>query len=218
MNQPRTFTCDAVLFDLDGVLIDSAAVVERHWRQWAMGHGLDPEVVLAVSHGRPTIETIQEVAPHLDAVAEGRACEAVGGADTDGLIVVAGARALVEAMPRDRWAVVTSGNHQTATTRLHFGGYPIPNVFITADRVTRGKPDPEGYLRAAKHLGMDPTRCLVFEDAPAGIAAAQAAGMQVIGVATTFAANKLHAADCVVPSLSPVKLVSTSPSLTLQVG
>lgn len=184
-----TLRAEAILFDLDGVLVDSSAVVRRHWRQWAEEHGIPFEDLEAVMHGRRSVEIIRHVAPHLDAEAEARTREAKEGQDTDGLRVFKQAPALLRSLPRERWGVVTSGNHATATTRLGYGDYPEPSVLITADDVDNGKPAPDGYLLGAERLGVDPSACVVVEDAPAGIKAAQAAGMRVIAVATTHEAG-----------------------------
>ncbi|WP_406494533.1 HAD-IA family hydrolase [Streptomyces sp. NBC_01604] len=179
----------AVLFDLDGVLVHSAAVVERSWTGWAHRHGLDAAEVLAVCHGRPSVETIALLAPQVDAAAEAVALEAEQAADTEGLAACQGAAELIAALDSGAdgapvlWAVVTSGTHALASARLAAVGHRQPDVFVTADAVTRGKPDPEGYLTAARALGVDPHECVVVEDAEPGARAGHAAGARVIGVA-----------------------------------
>lgn len=200
------FQCDAILFDLDGVLVNSNAAVERHWRDWAAAHGLDAEAILKMSHGRPAIETVQLVAPHLVAEDEAKILSQQEVEDLAGVIEVEGVANLLASLPNDRWAVVTSGTWAIATTRLQHVGLPIPQVLVTADDVTYGKPNPEGYLQAAQRLGFAPEHCLVIEDAVAGVRAARAAGMQVIAVATTYPPEELSEADACVPALVGVTI------------
>lgn len=191
-----------ILFDLDGVLVDSARCVERTWRQWAARHGLDPDAIVAVAHGRRTLETIPEVAPHLDVATEVAALEAIESTTTDGVHEIPGARALLERLPPDRWAIVTSGARSVATLRIRYTALPTPRVLVCADEITQGKPHPEGYLTAARSLGLTPDECIVVEDAPAGLEAARAAGMRSIGIVGTFPAEALAIADLVIPSLA----------------
>jgi len=187
--------CDAVLFDLDGVLVDSARCVERHWRRWAAEHHLDGDEIMRVAHGRPTVETIRLVAPHLPAEEEAARLDAAEAFDTDGVAAVEGTAQLLQLLPPDAWAIATSGTKDTAMTRLRHTGVPVPSVLITADDVKRGKPNPEAYLLAAARLGVRPENCVVIEDAPAGIRAAHAAGMRVVAVATTHSQAELREAD-----------------------
>jgi sugar-phosphatase len=202
--------CGAILFDLDGVLMDSRAAVERAWERWAAGHGIDPAVVLAEAHGRRTIDTIRAVAPSLDVETEARLLEAAESVDFDGVTTLPGAASLLGALPPGSWTVVTSGTRALATGRLGHGGLPIPARLITADDVERGKPDPQPYLAGAAALSVDPADCLVIEDAPAGIQAGKAAGMTVLALETTFGASALAAADHVVGSLADVALISAT--------
>ena len=196
------FEPGAVLSDMDGVLVDSWTAIERTWRRFAQRHGLDPEVVLAASHGRPTIDVIRAVAPHLDADAEAAAIDREQIAEVDGLRALPGARELVESVPAGRFAVVTSASRPLAESRLRAAGLPVPDVLVTADEVENGKPDPAGYLRAACLLGVDPAHSVVLEDAPAGVEAGIAAGMTVIGVLTTNSESALRSAHSRVPDLS----------------
>jgi sugar-phosphatase len=192
----KRFECSAVLFDLDGVLVDSAAFVEQQWRRWASARGLRPEPFLRVCHGRRALETIRMAAPHLDAEAEVRAFQPAeeGGAETIGPL--SGSARLLAALPAGTWAVATSGVRPVATSRLRRAGLPVPPVLICAEDVARGKPSPDAYLLAAQGLGAPPAECLVIEDAPAGIQAAHAAGMQVVGLTTTHTADQLPADAC----------------------
>jgi len=181
----------AVLSDLDGVLVDSAAVIERTWRGFAERHGLDPDAVVAAGHGRRSIDLIRLVAPHLDAEVEAANVEREEIAQTDGLRPLPGARELVDAVPAERFAIVTSGTRALALARLRAAGLPVPEVLVTAEEVEDGKPHPAGYLRAAELLGVDPAHSVVLEDAPAGVEAGRAAGMTVIAVLTTNDASAL---------------------------
>ena len=192
----------AILFDLDGVLVDSTECVERSWRNWAARHGLDPDRVLEVAHGRRTMETIPLVAPHLVVADEVAFLEGAESHTTEGVYEVPGARGLLERLPVDAWAIVTSGVRSVATLRIRHTHLPMPRVLVCADEISRGKPDPEGYLTAAQRLGKLAAECVVIEDTPAGLEAARAAGMQSIGIAGTYPAPALTMADLVVSSLS----------------
>jgi sugar-phosphatase len=198
--------CDAVLFDLDGVLVDSSECVVRLWRRWAAEHDLDLDEIMRVVHGRPTIETISLVAPHLPAKEEAARFDAAEAIDTDGVTGIEGASQLVHFLPSDAWAVVTSGTRDTAMTRLTYTGLPVPSVLITADDIRRGKPDPEAYLLAAAKLGIAPGRCVVVEDAPVGISAAHSAGMRVVAVETTYSQIELREADVKAKQLTDIRV------------
>ncbi len=191
----------AVLSDLDGVLVDSAAVIERTWRTFADRHGLDPDEVVAASHGRRSVDLIRLVAPHLDAEAEAMEIEREEIARSAGLRPLPGARELVDAVPAERFAIVTSGSRALALARLRAADLPVPAVLVTAEEVDDGKPHPAGYLRAAELLGVDPAHSVVLEDAPAGVEAGRAAGMTVIAVLTTNDASALTRAHSRVPDL-----------------
>lgn len=196
--QVLVIECDGLVFDLDGVLVDSAACVERHWTQWARHQGLNPRDVIRTAHGRRPIETIRLLAPHLDVEAEAARVSAGEAEDLAGVREIPGAKRLLGSLPRGAWAIVTSGTGDVARARLDSMGLPVPDVLVTADDVKRGKPDPEGYTTAAERLSIRPEQCWVVEDAPPGIQAAQAAGMHVIAVTTTHAAHDVGGADVVV--------------------
>ena len=183
--------CDALLLDMDGTLVDSTECVERQWRRWAERHGLELEPILKLSHGRTTAETIQTVAPHLATEEEIGGFDVAEAEDTDGLKAVRGAVEFVSALPKDRWAVVTSAPRKLARVRLECAGIPMPRWIVCADDVRRGKPHPEPYLSAARLVGYPPQRCLAIEDAQAGVEAARAAGMQVLGITTTMSREEL---------------------------
>jgi sugar-phosphatase len=190
---------EALLLDLDGVLVDSEAAAWRTWKWWTSLHGLDAGPFLA-THGRPSRETIAELAPELDAVAEAALVEEREIGDTRGVVALPGAAAMLEA--RRPLAIVTSGGQRLAEARLRAAALPLPEVLISADSVARGKPDPEPYLLGASRLGVAPGRCTVFEDAPAGVRAGKAAGMRVVALTTSVSARELGQADLVVANLA----------------
>ena len=190
--------CNAILFDLDGVLVDSAECVEGHWRRWASEHALDVEKILEVAHGRRTAETIKAVAPHLGIEAEAAELARREETDTDGVYEVAGARELLQSLPPSAWAIATSGNTTTAMTRIDHARLHRPVVLVSADDVSEGKPHPEPYLRAAHALGVASSDCVVVEDTPAGIKSGLAAGMRVVAIASTHPPSTLQDADMIV--------------------
>jgi mannitol-1-/sugar-/sorbitol-6-phosphatase len=196
----------AILFDLDGVLVDSIRAIELVWRRWGAHHGLDGAAIARVAHGRRTSETIAEVAPDLDPATEVGLLDRMEEEQIEGVSPVPGAAARVEALPPERWAIVTSGSPAVAALRLRMGGIPRPRHLITAHDVCRGKPAPEGYLLAASRLGAPPDRCLVVEDAPAGVAAGKAAGMRVVGLLGTHTADRLAEADWLAPGLESLQV------------
>ena len=201
----RKFHCAAILFDLDGVLVDSTHSVARFWKQWAAQHNVSPEEAVRVAHGRRTLETVRLLAPHLDAEAETLRIEAIEADDSSALERVKGALELLSSLPDGRWAVVTSGTRYLATRRLANNGLPQPRAFVTADEVSQGKPHPEPYLTGAELLRLAPQECLVFEDAPAGIESAHAAGMTASALATTYPRAELAHADAVIRDLAQVR-------------
>ena len=200
-----SFHCSAILFDLDGVLLDSTQVVAAQYTRWALEQGLDPAEVMKAAHGVRTVEVIRRVAPHLDAIAETKKIEDREAA-ADGIVQIPGAVALLNSIPRDRWCVVTSGTRFLAVNRMHKFGIPVPDILVTADDVNNGKPDPEPYRKGAESLKASPAQCVVFEDAPAGIRSARAAGMKVISLPSTYPASELNEADAIVSGLTSIKI------------
>ena len=182
------FDCDAVLFDMDGTLVDSREIVERMWIGWATEHDVPVQSALALAHGRRTLETMQLLAPHLATPEEAARLDALEAEQEGSETAIPGALALLSALPADRWAIVTSAGHRLARRRIASVGLPAPRVLVGADDVAAGKPSPEGYLQAAAQLGVDVRRCIVIEDTPAGAEAGRSAGAKVIGLATTYPA------------------------------
>jgi len=188
-HRPVTATAAVLLFDMDGTLVDSTAVVERTWRAFARRHGLDAEAILAVSHGRRTEETVARfLPPGGDADAETRRVIDEEVRDTEGIVAVPGASELLAGLPAGSWALVTSAGRRLAESRMAAAGLSLPEVVISADDVVSGKPDPEGYLAAAARLGHPAESAVVFEDAVAGVVAARASGARTVVVGTAHAA------------------------------
>ena len=182
----------ALLFDLDGTLINSIAAAERVWAAWAARYGLDVAAFLPTIHGVRGVETIARLGlPGVDPVAEAQAILEGELADLEGVVAIDGAAAFLSALPEDRWAIVTSAPRALAQRRLAAAGLPTPAVLVAGEDVARGKPAPDGFLLGAARLGQPIADCLVFEDAPAGIQAAEAAGAAVLVVAATHG----HALD-----------------------
>ena len=181
----------AILFDMDGTLVDSTACVEYMWGTWGQRHGIALSDILAISHGRLTRDTIREISPHLDADTEAIALDNAAVTRGEGIVALRGARELLDTLRPTEWAVVTSAPRALAEARLRFAGLSIPQCLIGNEDVRAGKPDPDGYLQAAGRLGLSPADCTVIEDTPAGILAARAASMPVIAIGTTFPESEL---------------------------
>ena len=198
--------CQAVIFDFDGVLIDSNDVYEKHWKIWADRNGIDFEQILAVHHGIPPTRTIGIVAPHLDAKTEAQGFVQLCENDLEGVKIWPGALGLLERIQGYPWAIATSSTRNMVMPRLRYLSLPVPAVLVTNDDVLRGKPAPDPYEKAARDLGLEPHQCLVIEDAPAGITAAKAAGATVIAVETTHDRADLQHADFVTEGLTKLEV------------
>lgn len=192
-----TFRCDAVLFDMDGTLVDSTVACENLLRDWAIGHGLDAERVVIAAHGRRNRDIVQEFAPHLPVDEETARLDRDELKYREGNFAVRGAVDILSTLPAASWALVTSASRPVAEMRLECAGLRAPPVLISAEDVRRGKPHPDAYLIAAERLGVAPERCLVIEDTPAGLEAGRNAGMQILGITTTFPALQLNGAVCI---------------------
>lgn len=202
--------CKALLFDLDGVLVDSTPAVARVWAGWALEHGFEPEEVVRRAHGRPSITTLREYLPDADHAAEDREVERREIEDLDGVIPLEGALELLQALPPERWAIVTSCTRPLAEVRLRAAGLPRPLQFVTSSDVKHGKPSPEPYRKGAEMLGFAPEDCIVVEDAPAGIKSGKAAGARVIAFPTTAPEEELRAAgaDWIVENCAGITLAT----------
>jgi sugar-phosphatase len=204
--------CRALLFDMDGVLVDSTPAVARVWTAWANRFGLVPAEVVRQAHGRPSIATIRELLPAADHRAEDLAIQKAEIEDIDDVVALPGAIELLNALPANRFAVVTSATRALAVVRLGAAGFALPKYLVTSSDIHHGKPHPEPYLRGAQSVGVPPAGCVVIEDAPAGIQSGKAAGSRALALRTTTADSALHAAgadwivmDCSNIHLHPVK-------------
>jgi len=210
-------TCSALLFDLDGVLIDSTPAVARVWHRWALDHGFIPEEVVARAHGRPSLATVRDYLPHADHDAENREVERREIADLAGVIPLPGALALLASLPPDRWTIVTSCTRPLAEVRIKATGLPLPQQLVTSDDIRQGKPHPDPYLKGASQLGFSAAECIVVEDAPAGIRSGKSAGARVIAFKTTVlpAALRDAGADWILNSCADIRVIGSEPGLTL---
>lgn len=210
--------CSALLFDLDGVLIDSTPAVARVWSGWAAERGLDPETVVRMAHGRPSRTTIRELLPNADIDHEDREVERREMEDLDGVVLLPGARHLLGSLPPDRWTIATSCTRPLAEVRLRAAGLPIPNTMVTSSDVKIGKPDPEPYVKAAAKLGFSARDCVVIEDAPAGVRAGKSAGARVIAFVTTMPRPELEdaAADWILENCADISASSDREGLHLR--
>jgi sugar-phosphatase len=207
-------SCRGLLFDLDGVLIDSTPAVARVWTAWALQHGFDPEDTVRRAHGRPSLTTIKELLPGSDYEAENRIVEQGEINDTAGVVPLPGARELLNSLPGERWAIVTSCTRALAEVRLKAAGLPVPGRLLTSNDVQKGKPAPEPYEKGAALLGIPAQQCVVFEDAPAGIRSGKAADAQVVAFKTTVTEPELEeaGADWIVAGCQNVSLANAGQS------
>jgi mannitol-1-/sugar-/sorbitol-6-phosphatase len=210
----------ALLFDLDGVLINSTPAVARVWRRWAIEHGFDPDEVVARAHGRPSLTTVGEYLPNSDREAENREVERREIADLEGVVPLPGALDLLSSLSEDRWTIVTSCTRALAEVRIKAAGLPLPKKMITSNDITHGKPNPEPFLKGASVLGFPATDCVVFEDVPAGVRAGKAAGARVIAFTTTVQepALKEAGASWILKSCADVHVKDHGKDLTLSLN
>ncbi len=208
---------DGILFDMDGVLLDSRRAVERTWRRWAALHRVPAEPILRVAHGRRTWDTLREAVPELATREEVAWLDAAELEDGEGIRPIAGARELVSAIPAGRWTIVTSAGRELAARRLAAVGLELPESAVTSEDVKRGKPAPDGYALAAARLGTSPHACLVVEDAPPGILAGKRAGARVLALTTTHAPEQLSGADLLLQDLRRVRVTAGQSGLLLTV-
>jgi sugar-phosphatase len=203
-----------VLFDVDGTLVDSTPLVERAAREWAAEYGIDAAAYIAAAHGRRTADTVADFLPPGLVREATERLDALEAADVAHVLAIPGARELLSAMHGLPWAVVTSMDAVQLEARSNAAGIPLPEVAVTASDVDAGKPDPSGYLLAARRLGADPRHCVIIEDSPAGVHAGRTAGATVVAVTTSHDADELREADLIVPNLTPITATRTGLHIT----
>ena len=216
MSQPVVVETKGILFDMDGVLISSIGSVVRCWQRWAKLYDIPNADTYDVPHGMRAIEIVRSLRPDIDAEEGLRVIEDMEMEDTADLKVLPGVKELMESLPLERWAIVTSATTRLLLGRLEAAGLPVPARLISADMVERGKPDPEPYRRGAALLGFSPEECIVVEDAPSGVGAGVAAGCRVLGVLGTHSAEELREADWVVESLEGLGVTLANGGLELR--
>ncbi|CAO3676961.1 unnamed protein product [Rhizopus stolonifer] len=194
----KTLTSKAFIFDLDGTVIDTTPLVVKFWTNLALQNNLNPQEILETSHGRRTIETLERWMPHMATTEKVIELEAGLAQEMEGVIVLPGVLEVLSSIQKEDWTINTAGTNAMATTRLQQFNISLPNEMATGDKLTYGKPHPEGYLLAAEIIKRDPKDCIVFEDAPAGVRAAIAAGMQCIACTTTHTIEQLKEAGATV--------------------
>jgi sugar-phosphatase len=212
LSGPVCVTAKGILFDMDGVLISSIDAAVRNWRRWAKRYGVPNPDEFVIPHGVRSIDLVKMLRPDIDPQEGQRAIEDMEVEDVADLQVLPGVKALLECLPPERWAIVTSATRRLLLARLKASGLPVPDRIISGEMVERGKPDPEPYRRGAELLGFRPEECVVVEDAPSGVGAGKAAGCRVLGVLGTHSAAELGEADWVVGSLEGLT-VTVSPDV-----
>jgi sugar-phosphatase len=219
LNDRVTVEAAGLLFDMDGVLVSSIASAVRCWRRWAAEYGVPDAEKVEIPHGVPARDIAQFLVPGVDVASGLKRIEDMEIADAGDIQVLPGTRALLDSLPLERWAIVTSATRRLLVARLAAARLPVPERLISADMVTKGKPDPEPYLRGAAVLGLAASDCVVFEDAPSGVKAGVAAGCRVVGVLGTTPAEVLRGAGAtwLVPSLAAVTAEIVAGGLQLRV-
>ena len=212
--------CAALLFDLDGVLINSTPAVARVWRQWALEHAFNPDEVVARAHGRPSLTTIKEYLPNANHDLENKEVERREIEDLQGVVPLPGALDLLASLPEDRWTIVTSCTRPLAEVRIRAAGLPLPRTMITSNDIQHGKPHPEPYLKGASILGFPAQECIVLEDVPAGVRAGKSAGARVIAFTTTVQDSALteSGADWILKNCRDIRSLDHSKALHLMLS
>jgi sugar-phosphatase len=218
ISSPVSIRCQAILFDMDGILISSIGSVERSWAKWAKMRGVDPALAIRTAHGCRAIETAAKLRPDLDSAAELKVIEEIEIADTEDIVVLPGVPELLAVLPEGRWAVVTSATARLARVRLAAGGVATPRHMVAADQITRGKPHPDPYLAGAALLRVDAKDCVVFEDAASGVAAGRAAGCTVIATPFSHSPASLADADYLVAGLTQVRAEAGNDGIVLHLS
>ena len=212
-----TVEAAGLLFDNDGVIVSSIASVNRCWRKWAAHYGVPVSDDFEIEHGTRAVDVMQKLVPGIDVVEGLKVIEDMELEDVADLEVLPGVKTLLESLPMERWAIVSSATYRLLIGRLKVAGLPVPERIVSGDRVVHGKPHPEPYLKGAELIHAAPGDCIVIEDAPSGARAGKAAGCRVLGVLGTHSAEELRAVgvDWVVESLERVKAEATADGLRL---
>jgi sugar-phosphatase len=216
LSQPICVEAKGILFDMDGVLISSIGSVVRCWQRWAAIYGIPDAETYMVPHGVRAVDIVKSLRPDIDPEEGLRTIEDMEVEDMADLTVLPGVKKLLEGLPLERWAIVTSATQRLLLARLKAAGLPIPERIISGDMVERGKPDPEPYRRGAELLGFRPGECIVVEDAPSGVGAGKAAGARVLAVLGTHTAEELKQADWIIASLEELTVTSGANGLELR--
>jgi mannitol-1-/sugar-/sorbitol-6-phosphatase len=216
LSGPVRVAAKGILFDMDGVLISSIGSAVRCWRRWAELYNVPGAGSFDLPHGVRSIDIVKMLRPDIDPQEGQRVIEDMEVEDVADLKVLPGVKALLEGLPLERWAIVTSATHRLLLARLNAAGLPVLERIISAEMVERGKPDPEPYRRGAELLGFRPAECVVIEDAPSGVGAGKAAGCQVLGVLGTNSAAELREADWVIRSLEGLTVTASADGLELR--
>jgi sugar-phosphatase len=216
LSEPVCVTAKGILFDMDGVLVSSIESVVRSWRSWAKLYGVPDAETFEMPHGVRAKDIIKTLLPDVDLQEAVRVIEDIEVEDVADLRVLPGVKTLLEGLPPERWAIVTSSTQRLLLARLGAAKLPVPERIISGDMVERGKPDPEPYRRGAGLLGFRPEECVVVEDAPSGVGAGKAAGCRVMGVLGTHSAAELRGADWIVGSLEGLAVTATLDGLELR--
>src|ERR1700761_3293773 len=201
---------------MDGVLVSSIEAAVRNWKRWAKRYGVPNPDEFVIPHGVRSIDLVKMLRPDIDPQEGQRAIEDMEVEDVADLKVLPGVKALLERLPTERWAIVTSATRRLLVARLKAAGLPVPERIISGEMVERGKPDPEPYRRGAELLGFRPEECVVVEDAPSGVGSGKGAGCRVLGVLGTYSAGELHEADWVVGSLEGLAVTARAEGLEVR--